>query len=231
MSTENKCPIGNHSPQDPEDEDSPDENADICYSSDSDDESVNDHSKKTSPNSLKVRAQKNIVGRVVKGRHSIRPLIGRAPAEALKSFERLVQSVVQSKSETKRIMHSTIKTVAKFWVAVKNRTLNDEQMHYAEGVKDEMRTVALTFISFARTEYTYNRKFLTDHLFQCQKYLLRSVTGVLSEKSHARINYIFSKITDPNLMDKAFSPSATKEQKTAVVTFADSLERVLDDLT
>jgi hypothetical protein len=230
MTNEAKCSVNNAISEEQDSDSSVDENGDFCFSSDSEDKTTKagEKPKRNPSNSLKVRMQKNLVGRMINGRHSIKPLIGHQASQALKSFEHLLKAHLGSKSETKQVMRPLIKTAAKFGVILRNNGLDEEQKAFARSVKSQLRTTSLTFISFVRMDYTYDRQFLIDSLIQCQQNMRRCAAGVLSEKSHERINFVFSKLTDPKLLDAAFSPSATPEQRTALTAFADDLERVLE---
>ncbi|KAF6771540.1 hypothetical protein AHF37_09431 [Paragonimus kellicotti] len=183
--------------------------------------------RRNSSASLKIRAQKHLVGRMVCTKKSIRPLIGRRASNALESLEQLLKLHIQPASQVKPIIRAAIKTIAKIGLVVKQKTLSSEQLQFAQVVKKQMRTISLTVISFARTEFTYDRGFLDHALLDCQQTLKRCVIEVLSAKSHERIDFVFNALRDAKLLDSIFSSQATPQQKQALTRLTEHLESLV----
>ncbi|VDP91659.1 unnamed protein product [Echinostoma caproni] len=180
--------------------------------------------RRSSLHNLRFRAQKHLVGRMVTNRQSIKPLIGKKAYTALKQFELLLKSHMSSSKDVKALIRSVVKTIGKLGVVAKQNTLTENQMSLARTAKQQFNTVALTVISFVRTDYTYNRGYLSQLLRDCEQTVCKCVVETLSSKSVDRINFVFDTLCDPTLMDNVFSLSAKAEQRKHLVDLTESLE-------
>ncbi|TPP56923.1 hypothetical protein FGIG_00171, partial [Fasciola gigantica] len=183
--------------------------------------------RRSSFHNLRFRAQKHLIGRIAKSRQSIKPLIGKRAYAALKQFENLLKSHKTNQKEVKVLMGSVVKTIGKLGVVAKQSNLTEDQLALARTAKQQFYKIALTIISFVRTDYTYNQTHLTQLLRDCEQTLRICVTEILSSKSVDRINRVFDTLCEPKLMDSVFSLNATVEQRTNLLELTNSLESIV----
>lgn len=183
--------------------------------------------RRSSLQTLRFRAQKHLVGRIVNNRQSIKPLIGESAYTALKQFENVLKCHNTNQKEVKALMGSVVKTIGKLGVVAKQRDLTEEQLVLARTAKQQFYKIALTIISFVRTDYTYNQAYLSQMLRDCEQTLCECVTEMLSSKSVGRINNVFGTLCEPRLMDSLFSLNATAEQRNSLLELTTSLESMV----
>ncbi|CAH8464564.1 unnamed protein product [Schistosoma turkestanicum] len=205
---ENSCNNGNLD----KDEDDDDDDDEISLSSDDEIKLNNDLDKKNSQ-SVWFRAQKRIVGRVLKNDQSIKSIIGKSAYKSLKALYTLMKLHMKSETDVKQLYKHLIKTIGKVGVISKQRNLSEEDYTNIQEIKEKSRTIGLTLISFAQTDYTYNYNFIKEQLDNCKDLICQAVSPYLSQKSIERIKHLFNVLSSSEFLDSVYDQTADETKK------------------
>ncbi|CAH8828057.1 unnamed protein product [Trichobilharzia szidati] len=213
------------------DNDDDDDNDDeISLSSEDDQKSNNVLDKKNNTQSIWFRAQKRLVGRVMRNGQSIKSIIGNRAYKALTALYALMKLYIKPESEVKQLYKSLVKTIGKIGVISQQRSLSEEDYTNIHEIKEKGRTIGLTLISFAQTDYTYNYAFLKEQLDNCKDSICQAVTPYLSQKSVERIKYFFNVLSSSDFLDAVYNQSANESQKAELRNLANHLNLLISQM-
>ncbi|CAH8463480.1 unnamed protein product [Heterobilharzia americana] len=204
-----------------------DDDDEISLSSEDEIKSNNILDKKNNSQSLWFRAQKRLVGRVMRNQQSVKSIIGNRAYKALTSLHTLMKMYIKPESEVKQLYKSLVKTIGKIGVISQQRSLSDEDYTNIHEIKDKSCTIGLTLISFAQTEYTYNYAFLKEQLDNCKDNICQAVTPYLSQKSVERIKYLFNVLSSSEFLDSVYNQSASETQKAELHNLVNHLNQLV----
>ncbi|KAK4472887.1 hypothetical protein MN116_002716 [Schistosoma mekongi] len=199
-----------------EDDDDIDDDDDDEISLSSDEElnkSSNGVERKNNSQSIWFRAQKRLIGRVMKNDHSVKSIIGNSAYKSLKALYALMKFYIKPEADVKQLYKCLLKTIGKIGVIKQYRSLTDEDYTNIREIHGKSLTIGLTLISFAQTEYTYNYKFLKEQLDSCKDSICQAVTPHLSQKSIERIKHLFNVLGSSEFLDAVYDQSAEETRK------------------
>ncbi|KAH8849506.1 Tumor necrosis factor, alpha-induced protein 8-like protein 2 A [Schistosoma japonicum] len=227
-------PIGKCTPENTYDgnldknEDDDDDDDEISLSSDEElNKSSNDVERKHHLQSFWFRAQKHLAGRVMRNDHSVKSIIGNSAYKSLKALYALMKLYIKPEADVKRLYKCLLKTIGKIGVIKQYRNLTDEDYTNIREIHDKSLTIALTLISFAQTDYTYNYKFLKEQLDSCKDSVCQAVTPHLSQKSIERIKHLFNVLGSKEFLDAVYDQSAEEARKVLLRNLVDSLNLLI----
>ncbi|VDP46639.1 unnamed protein product [Schistosoma margrebowiei] len=207
---ENSCNNG-HLDKDDDDENDDDDD-EISLSSD-DEIKLNNGLDRKNSQSVWFRAQKRIIGRVLQNDQSIKSIIGKRAYESLKSLRSLMKLHIKPEKDVKQLYKYLIKTIGKIGVISKQQNLTEEDYTNINEIKEKSRTIGLTLISFAQTEYTYNYNFIKEQLDDCKEIICHAVSSYLSQKSIERIKHVFNVLSSNEFLDSVYDEKADEIKK------------------
>ncbi|CAH8488174.1 unnamed protein product [Schistosoma bovis] len=197
----------------------------------SDDEiKLNNGLDKKNSQSVWFRAQKRIVGRVLQNDQSIKSIIGKRAYESLKSLRSLMKLHIKSEKDVKQLYKYLIKTIGKIGVISKQQNLTEEDYTNINEIKEKSRTIGLTLISFAQTEYTYNYNFIKEQIDDCKEIICQAVSLYLSQKSIERIKHVFNVLSSNEFLDSVYDPKADDIKKAHLRNLAKYLSLLLEQI-
>ncbi|CAH8491012.1 unnamed protein product [Schistosoma rodhaini] len=208
---DNSCNNG-HLDKDEDDDENDDDEEEISLSSD-DEIKLNNNLDRKNSQSVWFRAQKHIVGRVLQNDQSIKSIIGKRAYESLKSLRSLMKLHIKPEKDVKQLYKHLIKTIGKIGVISKQQNLTEEDYTNINEIKDRSRTIGLTIISFAQTDYTYNYNFIKEQLDDCKEIICQAVKPYLSSKSIERIKHLFNIISSKEFLDSVYDYTAEETKK------------------
>lgn len=166
--------------------------------------------------SIGLRAQKKILGKMT-SRKVIQSFIDDRSSRLLDNLYHLAKDYADRKRAEKVIKHM-IKTVIKIGILYRNDQFNAEELEIAENFKKKFRTVAMTIVSFAQVDFSYDRTFLMGLMSDCCEMLKKLVSHHLTDKSAGRIDNVFQFFGSRDFLDAVFKPDGPhKEAMTKVV--------------
>lgn len=150
-----------------------------------------------------MRAQKKLLSRMA-NKHIAKVFIDDTSGSLLDNLYRLVKNQTSNKKQAEKIVKNIIKIVIKIGILYRNDQFNQEELRIAENFKRKFHATAMTITSFHEVEFSFDRNFLTQSINECSTLLKWLVSRHLTDKSIARIDYIFGFFGSPNFLDDVF---------------------------
>ncbi len=104
------------------------------------------------------------------------------------SFRPLQQT--SSKKDAEKIVKNIIKISVKIGMLERSDKFSAQEKASLVRTQRNLRTIAMTLISFYQVDHTYDRSFLTRHVAELKDDLKELVRPHLTEKSLARIDFV-----------------------------------------
>ena len=89
---------------------------------------------------------------------------------------------------------------------------NDEKQNLLK-IQKNLRTVAMTLISFYEVDHTYDRNFVIKYLTELESLLKNLITNHLTDKSVGRVEQIFGVVKTPDFLDSVYVPKRNVEMR------------------
>ena len=80
-------------------------------------------------------------------------------------------------------------------------------------IQKNLRTVAMTLISFYEVDHTYDRNFVIKYLTELESLLKNLITNHLTDKSVGRVEQIFKIVKTPDFLDSVYVPKRNVEMR------------------
>ena len=80
-------------------------------------------------------------------------------------------------------------------------------------IQKNLRTVAMTLISFYEVDHTYDRNFVIKYLSELETLLKKLISGHLTDKSVSRVEQIFGVVKTPDFLDSVYVPKKNVEMR------------------
>ena len=89
---------------------------------------------------------------------------------------------------------------------------NDEKQNLLK-IQKNLRTEAMTLISFYEVDHTYDRNFVIKYLTELESLLKNLITNHLTDKSVGRVEQIFGVVKTPDFLDSVYVPKRNVEMR------------------
>ena len=89
---------------------------------------------------------------------------------------------------------------------------NEEKQNLVK-IQKNLRTVAMTLISFYEVDHTYDRTFVIKYLTELETLLNNLIINHLTDKSVSRVEQIFGVVKTPEFLDSVFVPKKNVEMR------------------
>ena len=80
-------------------------------------------------------------------------------------------------------------------------------------IQKNLRTVAMTLISFYEVDHTYDRNFVIKYLTELESLLKNLIINHLTDKSVSRVEQIFGVVKTPDFLDSVYVPKKNVEMR------------------
>lgn len=80
-------------------------------------------------------------------------------------------------------------------------------------IQKNLRTVAMTLISFYEVDHTYDRNFVIKYLSELETLLKKLISNHLTDKSVSRVEQIFGVVKTPDFLDSVYVPKKNVEMR------------------
>lgn len=152
---------------------------------------------------IALKVQKNILSRMsTKGVAKV--FIDEKMGSLLDNVYKLCKTYCQNKKEAEKIVKNIIKIVAKIQFLAKNEQFTNEEIKQASEFQCKFHKTAKTIVSFHEVDFSYDQKFLSKLLGECQSLLKVIVANHLTEKSLGRIDMVFGFFSNAQFLDTIF---------------------------
>jgi len=152
---------------------------------------------------IALKVQKKIVSRLsTKGVAKI--FIDDKMGSLLDNVYKLCRTYCQNKKEAEKIVKNIIKIVMKIQLLAKNEQFAQQEIRQASEFQRKFHTAAKTIVSFHEVDFSYDQKFLSKLLGECQSLLKTIVGSHLTEKSLGRIDMVFGFFSNAQFLDTIF---------------------------
>nr|CAG4648962.1 EOG090X0GLS [Polyphemus pediculus] len=137
----------------------------------------------------------------------------------LDNVYRLCKNYMQDKKEAEKIVKNIIKIVMKVSLLARNEQFSKDELKMADEFQNKFHKAAKTVISFHEVDFSYDQKFLSQLLVECQNLLKNIVTSHLTDKSLGRIEMVFTFFSNPQFLDTIFKKNSDySDLMTKIVT-------------
>jgi len=161
-----------------------------------------------------LKVQKNIVSRMsTKGVAKV--FIDEKMGSLLDNVYRLCKTYCKNNKEAEKIVKNTIKIISKIQLLAKNEQFTQEEIRQASEFQLKFHKAAKTIVSFHEVDFSYDQKFLSKLLVDCQNLLKAIVANHLTEKSLGRIDMVFGFFSNTQFLDTIFKK---KSEYTEIMT-------------
>uniref|UniRef100_A0A7E4VLH3 Tumor necrosis factor alpha-induced protein 8-like protein n=1 Tax=Panagrellus redivivus TaxID=6233 RepID=A0A7E4VLH3_PANRE len=174
--------------------------------------------------SLALRAQKKILSKI-SNRGVIKHIVSDTSVALFDSLYDVLKDYY-SKTEAEKTVNRLTKLSVKLGVMIRENQLSPSAEKLAASFRAKLRSLALTIMSFARVDYSYDRSFLIRQLGEAKQRLELLVGATLSEKSKRHVAYVFDHLSDGRLLDQMFQPNG--EYHSTFCGMVVNLEKLVD---
>ncbi|CAD5206985.1 unnamed protein product [Bursaphelenchus okinawaensis] len=153
-------------------------------------------------NSVALRVEKKLAGKL--GHRSVAKHI--LPDEVLEAIDGFQQILVEfySQKEAEKVISGVIKTVMKLGIMFQEPANIDNNLDMLMNMQTKLRNLFMTVQSFHQVDYSYSRNHLFLIMDDAREALLVVVQKLLSPKSSLRVDFIFEKLRNAEMMDEFF---------------------------
>jgi len=109
-----------------------------------------------------------------------------------------------NKKEAEKLVKNIIKVVIKLGVLYRNGQFSSDELRHAERFKGRFHSAAMAVVSFYEVDFSYDRLYLLTALNESRTAIRQLVLRHLTDKSLARIDYVFNFFANPNFLDAVF---------------------------
>ena len=96
-------------------------------------------------------------------------------------------------------------------------------------IQKNLRTVAMTLVSFFEVDHTYDRAFVIKYLSELETILKKLISAHLTEKSVSRVEQIFGVVKTPDFLDSCYVPKKNLEMREIMAKVVKDLSSCLDN--
>ena len=111
---------------------------------------------------------------------------------------------------------------------LRGEKLTSEEKQNLVKIQKNLRTVAMTLISFYEVDHTYDRTFVIKYLTELETLLKNLIINHLTDKSVARVEQIFGVVKTPDFLDNVYVPKKNVEMRDIMAKIVIDLNKCID---
>ena len=119
----------------------------------------------------------------------------------------------KSKKDSEKTTKNIIKISIKLGMLLRGEKLTSDEKQNLVKIQKNLRTVAMTLISFYEVDHTYDRNFLIKYFTELETLLKSLIINHLTDKSVARVEQIFEVVKTPDFLDSVYVPKKNVEMR------------------
>ena len=134
----------------------------------------------------------------------------------------------KNKKESEKTTRNIIKIAIKLGMLQRGDKFSTEEKGSLVQIQKNLRTVAMTLISFYEVDHTYDRNFAIKYLAELESLLKGLISKHLTEKSVLRVEQIFGVVKTPEFLDSVYVPKRNSEMREIMGQVVTDLNSCLD---
>ena len=111
---------------------------------------------------------------------------------------------------------------------LRGEKLSSEEKQNLLKIQKNLRTVAMTLISFYEVDHTYDRTFVIKYLTELETLLKNLITNHLTDKSVARVEQIFGVVKTPDFLDNIYVQKKNVEMRDIMGNIVTDLNKCIE---
>ena len=119
----------------------------------------------------------------------------------------------KNKKESEKTTRNIIKISIKLGMLLRGDKFTTEEKQKLVKIQKNLRTVAMTLISFYEVDHTYDRNFVIKYLTELETLLKNLITNHLTDKSVSRVEQIFGVVKTADFLDSVYVPKKNVEMR------------------
>eukprot|EP00095_Tigriopus_kingsejongensis_P001775 maker-scaffold339_size202159-snap-gene-1.21 protein:Tk01775 transcript:maker-scaffold339_size202159-snap-gene-1.21-mRNA-1 annotation:"tumor necrosis factor alpha-induced protein 8-like protein" len=155
--------------------------------------------------------QRSFANKFFSNKNVAKGLIDDTSAALLDELYKLVKIYTQSKKDAEKIVKNIIKISVKVGMLERSDKFSSTEKQALFNIQRNLRTVAMTLISFFQVDHTYDRNFLIKYVSDLQGDLKSLVKPHLTEKSLGRIDQVLDFFSNAQFLDSLYVPDKNQE--------------------
>lgn len=173
--------------------------------------------------SVAYEVQKTFANKFFSNKTVAKGLIDETSGKLLDNLYLVVKSYTKSKDEAKKTVKNLIKIAVKIGMLQKGEKFNNQEQDSLREIRKNLRTIAMTMISFYQVDHSYDRQFIIKYLTDLENVLKTLIKPHLTENSVGRVDQVFSLFKTPDLLDSLYVHNKNPEVR-------EIMGRVVEDL-
>jgi transcription termination factor NusB len=94
-------------------------------------------------------------------------------------------------------------------ILYKNDLFNEQQLKLIDEFRNRFHSLAKSIITLYQVDFKFDRSVLTRMCIECQELTHKIISTHLTQKSHARIDYVFNYVSNIQFLEDSFNPNST----------------------
>lgn len=113
------------------------------------------------------------------------------------------------KKDADKLLKSIIKTIVKMGILYKNDLFTEHELKLIDEFRNRFHSLAKSIITLYEVDFKFDRSIITRMCHECQELTHKIISTHLTQKSHARIDYVFNYLANVQFLEYLFNPSST----------------------
>lgn len=172
--------------------------------------------------------QKNFANKILSNKSVAKNLIDDSSAKLLDNLHLLLFVYTKNKKDSEKTTKNIIKIAVKLALLLHGDKLSNEEKEKLMKIRSNIRTIAMTLISFFEVDHTYDRNFVVKYLTDLETMLKTLISKHLTEKSVGRVEQIFGVVKTPDFLDNIYVPKKNEEMRIIMAEVVKDLNICLD---
>jgi len=167
--------------------------------------------------------QKSFANKFFSNKSVVKSLIDDTSGKLLDNLYLMIKSFTKNKEESKKVVKNIIKISVKIGMLQRGEKFTNEEKDNLIKIQKNLRTIAMTLISFYQVDHTYDRGFIIKYLSDLEDLLKKLISPHLTDKSVGRVEQVFGVVKNADLLDSLYIPKKNEELR-------DIMSRLVEDM-
>ncbi|XP_050686097.1 tumor necrosis factor alpha-induced protein 8-like protein isoform X2 [Eriocheir sinensis] len=175
---------------------------------------------------ISLKAEKKLLGKM-SNKTIAKNFIDDTLCSVLDNIHKLYKAHTGNKKEAEKLVKYIIKIVVKIHILYRNDQFNTEELKVGNQLHIKFNTIVKTVISFFEVDFSFDKGFLIKNISECRDLLKQLVGKHLTDKSIARIDFMFDIFTDPALLEEVFRKDSP--HRPTLKSIVDDMSKAFDE--
>jgi len=157
--------------------------------------------------------QKSFANKFFSNKTVAKTLIDDTSSHLLDNLYLLLYVFTKNKKESEKTTRNIIKISIKLGMLLRGEKFSSDEKQNLLKIQRNLRTVAMTLISFYEVDHTYDRNFVIKYLTELETLLKNLIINHLTDKSVSRVEQIFGVVKTADFLDSVYVPKKNVEMR------------------